>query len=76
MLVMKMEDDPARLDARREYQSSLGDLTLNSKPHINMLTILADENRGFAEDIVAVIEEQISKVFINVEFSDFICFLC
>ncbi|XP_044225973.1 pre-mRNA cleavage complex 2 protein Pcf11 isoform X1 [Thunnus albacares] len=48
-------------DACREYQSSLEDLTYNSKPHINMLTILAEENLDFAKDIVAIIEAQISK---------------
>ena len=65
------DDDAAREDARREYQSSLEDLTFNSKPHINMLTILAEENLHFAKDIVAIIEAQISKVFINIEFSQF-----
>ncbi|KAI3374052.1 hypothetical protein L3Q82_022618 [Scortum barcoo] len=58
----KMEDkEAAREDACREYQSSLEDLTFNSKPHINMLTILAEENLNFAKDIVAIIEAQISK---------------
>ncbi|KAG7516333.1 hypothetical protein JOB18_028992 [Solea senegalensis] len=57
----KMDDSAAREDARREYQSSLEDLTFNSKPHINMLTILAEENLTFAKDIVAIIEAQISK---------------
>ncbi|KAM9497211.1 pre-mRNA cleavage complex 2 protein Pcf11 isoform 1-T1 [Salvelinus alpinus] len=54
-------DDAAREDACREYQSSLEDLTFNSKPHINMLTILAEENLHFAKDIVAIIEAQITK---------------
>ncbi|KAM9365908.1 pre-mRNA cleavage complex 2 protein Pcf11-like [Pholidichthys leucotaenia] len=49
-------------DACREYQSSLEDLTFNSKPHINMLTILVEENLGFAKEIVAIIEAQIRKV--------------
>ncbi|XP_034538863.1 pre-mRNA cleavage complex 2 protein Pcf11 isoform X2 [Notolabrus celidotus] len=57
----KMDDAAARDDACREYQSSLEDLTFNSKPHINMLTILAEENLHFAKDIVAIIEAQISK---------------
>ncbi|XP_011609384.2 pre-mRNA cleavage complex 2 protein Pcf11 [Takifugu rubripes] len=57
----KMDDNAARADACREYQSSLEDLTFNSKPHINMLTILAEENINFAKDIVAIIEAQISK---------------
>ncbi|XP_078514610.1 pre-mRNA cleavage complex 2 protein Pcf11 isoform X2 [Lissotriton helveticus] len=48
-------------DACRDYQSSLEDLTFNSKPHINMLTILAEENLPFARDIVALIEAQIAK---------------
>lgn len=61
-------DDTAREDACREYQSSLEDLTFNSKPHINMLTILAEENLHFAKDIVAIIEAQISKVFMNIEY--------
>lgn len=69
-----MEDDSAREDACREYQSSLEDLTFNSKPHINMLTILAEENVTFAKDIVAIIEAQISKVFMNIEISP-ICFV-
>uniref|UniRef100_A0A3Q3WN53 CID domain-containing protein n=1 Tax=Mola mola TaxID=94237 RepID=A0A3Q3WN53_MOLML len=63
-----MEDQAAREDACREYQSSLEDLTFNSKPHINMLTILAEENLNFAKDIVAIIEAQISKVFINIAY--------
>ncbi|XP_030636860.1 pre-mRNA cleavage complex 2 protein Pcf11 isoform X2 [Chanos chanos] len=56
-----MSDEAAREDACREYQSSLEDLTFNSKPHINMLTILAEENLHFAKDIVAIIEAQIIK---------------
>ncbi|KAM6986999.1 pre-mRNA cleavage complex 2 protein Pcf11 [Aplochiton taeniatus] len=56
-----MDDNAAREDACGEYQSSLEDLTFNSKPHINMLTILAEENLHFAKDIVAIIEAQILK---------------
>lgn len=76
-LSSKMDDKAAREDACREYQSSLEDLTFNSKPHINMLTILAEENLNFAKDIVAIIEAQISKVFINIysifSISDDVC---
>uniref|UniRef100_A0A8C2Y6J1 CID domain-containing protein n=1 Tax=Coturnix japonica TaxID=93934 RepID=A0A8C2Y6J1_COTJA len=54
----------AREDTCRDYQSLLEDLTFNSKPHINMLTILAKENVPFAKDIVSLIEAQIAKVFI------------
>lgn len=49
-------------DVMEEYQSSLEDLTFNSKPHINMLTILADENKNHAENVVRLIEAQIFKV--------------
>ncbi|XP_048348967.1 pre-mRNA cleavage complex 2 protein Pcf11 isoform X1 [Sphaerodactylus townsendi] len=52
-------------DACRDYQSSLEDLTFNSKPHINMLTILAEENVPFAKDIVSLIEAQIAKAPAN-----------
>lgn len=40
-----------------------------------MLTILAEENINFAKDIVAIIEAQISKVFMNIAFliSDYVC---
>lgn len=55
----------AREDACRDYQSSLEDLTFNSKPHINMLTILAEENLPFAKEIVSLIEAQTAKVFIH-----------
>uniref|UniRef100_H2Z7V7 CID domain-containing protein n=1 Tax=Ciona savignyi TaxID=51511 RepID=H2Z7V7_CIOSA len=48
-------------DSIEEYQSSLEDLTFNSKPHINMLTILADENKSNAENIVKLIEAQLYK---------------
>ncbi|XP_036599349.1 pre-mRNA cleavage complex 2 protein Pcf11 [Trichosurus vulpecula] len=51
----------AREDACRDYQSSLEDLTFNSKPHINMLTILAEENLPFAKEIVTLIEAQTAK---------------
>ena len=49
-------------DLTEEYQTSLNDLTFNSKPHINMLTILAEENKKYAETIVQLIEAQITKV--------------
>ena len=49
-------------EAAEDFKSSLGDLTFNSKPLINMLTMLAEENVQFAEEIVNVIEEHIHKV--------------
>ena len=45
-----------------EYSSSLADLTFNSKPLINMLTMLADDHVQYAAEIVQVIEAHIQKV--------------
>lgn len=45
-----------------EYLSSLADLNVNSKPLINMLTILAEENIEHASVIVKVVEQHIAKV--------------
>ncbi|OWF46603.1 uncharacterized protein LOC110455499 isoform X2 [Mizuhopecten yessoensis] len=44
-----------------DYQSSLVDLTCNSKPLINMLTMLAEENEQYATHIVEVIETHINQ---------------
>ncbi|XP_060064813.1 pre-mRNA cleavage complex 2 protein Pcf11-like isoform X2 [Ylistrum balloti] len=44
-----------------DYQSSLVDLTCNSKPLINMLTMLAEENEQYASHIVEVIESHINQ---------------
>ncbi|XP_075235212.1 uncharacterized protein LOC142332584 isoform X2 [Lycorma delicatula] len=49
-------------DVMKEYSSSLEDLTVNSKPLINMLTMLADENSAFASVIVLAIEKHLQKV--------------
>lgn len=51
-------------EIKEEYMSSLADLTFNSKPLISVLTILADENQSNAKDIVAAIEEHLSRVFV------------
>ena len=45
-----------------EYLSSLSDLNCNSKPLINMLTMLAEENIEYAPVIVKVVEQHIAKV--------------
>lgn len=45
-----------------EYISSLSDLTLNSKPLINMLTMLADDNVEHATAIVEAVENHLQKV--------------
>lgn len=45
-----------------EYLSSLVDLQYNSKPLIDMLTILAEENIEHGQVIVDAVEQHISKV--------------
>ncbi|RZC35983.1 hypothetical protein BDFB_008482 [Asbolus verrucosus] len=49
-------------EIKAEYTSSLADLTFNSKPLINVLTMLAEENLAHAPYIVEAIEEHLSKV--------------
>ena len=51
-----------------EYRSSLSDLTLNSKPLITMLTMLAEENLEHASVIVKVIEEQIHTAGVSMVY--------
>ena len=46
----------------KDYKASLDDLTFNSKPLINMLTMLAEDNLQSANEIVQVIEAHIQKV--------------
>lgn len=58
--------DPTKeKEVEDEYLSSLMDLNVNSKPLINMLTMLADDNLECAPVIVRAIEKHITKVFIN-----------
>lgn len=45
-----------------EYASSLEDLTFNSKPLINVLTMLAEENSQYAANITKLIEKRICQV--------------
>lgn len=49
-------------EVMEEYESSLQDLTFNSKPQINMLTMLAEDNAQYAEQIVQVIGTHMKKV--------------
>ena len=49
---------------KKEYEASLSDLTFNSKPLINMLTMLAEENVKYAPQIVEVIEARLQKVIL------------
>lgn len=45
-----------------EYISSLADLSVNSKPMISMLTILAEESTKHAPAIVQAVEAHLQKV--------------
>ena len=49
-------------DVAKDYKASLDDLTFNSKPLINMLTMLAAESEESSNEIVQVIEAHIQKV--------------
>ena len=61
-----MSDDPRQQEIiGEEYASSLADLTVNSKPLINMLTMLAEENVDSAAVIVKVIEKHLAQVYIH-----------
>lgn len=49
-------------DDYQEYKSTLNELKMNSKPLINLLTILAEEKISNASQVVRAIEERISEV--------------
>ncbi|XP_050545811.1 uncharacterized protein LOC126908031 isoform X2 [Daktulosphaira vitifoliae] len=50
------------IEVSEEYSNALADLNINSKPLINMLTMLAEENSAYAPIIVQCIERQLHKV--------------
>lgn len=52
-------------EVMNEYRNSLRDLHCNSKPLINVLTMLAEENEQHAPEIVKVIEDEILKVLVG-----------
>ncbi|CAG9826753.1 unnamed protein product [Diabrotica balteata] len=54
-------------EIKAEYMSSLADLTFNSRPLINVLTMLAEENSPNAPVIVEAIEEHLAKVNTDVK---------
>lgn len=58
----KMESTKEQ-EIEEEYLSSLTDLNVNSKPLINMLTMLAEENIEHAPVIVKAVEKHLAKVF-------------
>lgn len=49
------------------FVSTLQDLTVNSKPLINVLTMIADENEPYSKNIVEAIETHLSKVRLEVK---------
>lgn len=53
-------------EIEEEYLSSLMDLNVNSKPLINMLTMLAEDHIDNANVIVKAVEKHLAKVFINI----------
>ena len=55
-----MEKEPN--DVLNSYESSLEDLTFNSKPIINMLTMTADKYKAQAPEIAELIESRVLKV--------------
>ena len=63
---MFQSETPVMVDTFREvaleYASELLDLTFNSKPIINNLTIIAGENIPAGSEIVRIIEDRILKV--------------
>ncbi|XP_026285069.1 pre-mRNA cleavage complex 2 protein Pcf11 isoform X2 [Frankliniella occidentalis] len=49
-------------EAVNTYIVSLADLTVNSKPHINALTMLAEDYLNYAEAIVKAVDDHLQKV--------------
>lgn len=55
-------------DDYHDFKVALNDLKLNSKPLINVLTILAEEKIHHAPQIVRAVEERIIEVRANINF--------
>ena len=66
----------AEVEVAEEYKTSLLDLKDNSKPMINMLTMLADENKSMAAAITKVIEERIVEVCLNILYINYTYIFC
>lgn len=63
--------DAASIEIGKEYWSSLVELDQNSKPLIDMLTMLAQDNRQYAPVIVDAIKDRITKVLTFCFFYDY-----
>lgn len=57
--------DNGAQEAVNTYMSSLADLTVNSKPHINALTFLAEDYLDYAEAIVNAVDDHLKKVLLS-----------
>lgn len=55
-------------EVAEEFAASLSDLTVNSKPHINMLTMLADDHHDYAVLITQTVLNHLQKVNIVLIF--------
>lgn len=55
-------------EVAEEFAASLGDLTVNSKPHINMLTMLAEDNQEYASQITQTVLNHLQQVNIDLIF--------
>jgi len=53
------------VEVSEEYKSAIKDLTFNSKPLINVLTMLAEENTDHGDAIVQVICGRIKEVMLH-----------
>jgi pre-mRNA cleavage complex 2 protein Pcf11 len=51
-----------KLEFLNEYRKGLKELTFNSKPIINNLSMIAEENIRFYKEITFAVEERIQEV--------------
>ncbi|RDD45975.1 Pre-mRNA cleavage complex 2 protein Pcf11 [Trichoplax sp. H2] len=65
----EMDESERQRDICNSYMSTLTELTNNSKPVINVLTILADENKEFATHIVRILEGRLREANDKVKHS-------
>lgn len=73
---MDNQNDKKEKEIADSYLSSLVDLNVNSKPLINMLTMVAEENIGHGQIIVNAVEQRIAKVLNNFIHLFFFFFFC
>ena len=57
--------DPKLTAILRDYELALEDLTFNSKPLINNLTMAADKYKPIASKIIAKIEKRLFQVAVS-----------